>query len=405
MKNRRYRWLTRVLFGCVFVIATVMIFDVKKSKDNNDKEEAPNDSKIDTQQISEKSIEEEVSEYLDSMELEEKVAQLFVVLPESLIKDVECVTVAGEATKNAINEIPVGGFVYMSNNLQSEEQVTKMLANVQKYSMERIGFPMFLCVDEEGGTVARIGGSDRFDVVEMEDMSVIGQTKDTKRAYAVGVQIGAYLSRLGFNVDFAPVADVLSNSENTVVKRRSFGSDSETVSDMVLAVSEGLQSQGIYSTFKHFPGHGVTAEDTHEGYAYTDKTLEELETCELIPFQIGVENNVPFIMVGHISLPNVIGDNTPVSLSEYIITDLLREKMGYKGIVITDAMNMGAIAQNYSSEESAVMALQAGADIILMPENFNEAYDGVLEAVKDGRLSEERINESIRRILYLKLEM
>lgn len=352
-----------------------------------------------------KQIEALTEELLTSMTLEEKVAQLFVILPESLMSEVSCVTAAGSATKEAINEYPVGGFIYMEQNLQSESQVQEMLANVQTYSMDRIGLPAFLCVDEEGGTVARISGTGKFDVPTFENMASVGATGDTNRAYEIGTQMGEYLSELGLNVDFAPVADVWNNPDNQVVKKRSFGSDPQLVSQMCMEISKGLKEHGVYSTYKHFPGHGNTAADTHEGYAYTSKSLEEIRQCELIPFQQAFDNGVSFVMIAHISLPNVVGDNTPATLSSYIITDLLRGQMGFDGIVVTDAMNMGAIANQYSSSRAAVKALQAGADIILMPADFHSAYQGVLNAVEDGTLSQERIDESLRRIIKVKLEM
>ena len=209
----------------------------------------------------------------------------------------------------------------------------------------------------------------------------------------------------GFNLDFAPVADVWSNPENTVVKRRSFGSDAAIVSNLALALSDGLTSQGVCSTFKHFPGHGATAGDTHEGYAYTSKTLEELRACELVPFQAAVDAGADFIMAGHISLPEILGDSTPASLSSEMLTGVLREEMGYDGIIVTDALNMGAVVQHYTSAEAAVKALQAGADLLLMPENFEEAYQGVLAAAEEGRISQERIDASVRKILEVKLRM
>lgn len=355
---------------------------------------------VDTEQ----SMEEEIEKYLKSMTMEEKAAQLFIVLPESLIHGVDCVTAAGDTTKKAFDQIPVGGFVYLSRNLRSKEQVTSMLDNIQSYSMERVNLPAFLCVDEEGGAVTRISGTGNFDVPLIEDMSAVGKTYDTNKACQIGKEIGAYLSDLGFNVDFAPVADVLSNPDNRVVRQRSFGDDPQNVSDMCLAVSNGLQEQGVFSTYKHFPGHGATAGDTHAGYACTEKTLDELKECELIPFQTGIEQEIPFIMVGHISLPNITGDNTPASLSPVIINDLLRNDMGYHGIVITDALNMGAVVQQYSSADAAVKALQAGADIILMPSDFDSAYQGVIAAIEDGTLSQERIDESFKRILRVKLQ-
>ena len=349
--------------------------------------------------------EETIEEYIRSMTLEDKAAQLFIVMPESLIDGVSCVTAAGDMTREAINEIPVGGFIYARANLRSEDQVSAMTKNVQIYSMERVNLPMFLCIDEEGGTVARITKNDRFQVPYIGDMSDIGKTGDAETAYDTGRTMGTYLSRMGCNVDFAPVADVLSNPDNQVVKRRSFGSDPQLVSDMCLALARGLREQGILSVYKHFPGHGGTAEDTHEGYACTDKTLEELRICDLIPFQEGIRQGVPMIMAGHVSLPGIAGDNTPASLSPAILHDLLREEMGYEGIIITDAMDMGAVTKQYSAAEAAVRSLQAGADMILMPADLKEAYYGVIQAVRDGELTMERIDQSLRRIIRVKLQM
>lgn len=347
---------------------------------------------------------EEVQNIVDSMSLEEKVAQLFLVQPEAIV-DIGTATAAGDATKQAINKTPVGGFVYFSDNLQSEQQVQDMLRNVQKYSEDRIGLPAFLSVDEEGGTVARVASTGRFDVTDVGDMAKIGASGDVQQAKQAGETIGSYLSELGFNLDFAPDADVLTNPDNTVVKKRSFGSDPRVVSDMSLAVAQGLAQHQVYSVYKHFPGHGATAGDTHQGYAYTDKTLDELKQSELIPFENAIQNNAAFIMAAHISAPRVTSDDTPTSLSKTMITDILRGQMGYDGIVVTDAMNMGAVTEQYTSAQAAVKALQAGADLVLMPEDFQEAYQGVLDAVKDGTLTEQRINESVTRIVKVKVHM
>ena len=350
------------------------------------------------------SVQQQIDGYLEEMTLEEKVAQLFIIQPEAIL-DVGTAVAAGDATREAIDKYPVGGFIYFGENLQSKEQTQEMLRNVQAYSTERTGFPAFLSVDEEGGTVARVAGTGNFDVPDIGDMADIGAAGDVDAAKQVGEDIGSYLAELGFNLDFAPVADVLSNPENTVVRKRSFGSDPELVSDMAIAVSDGLEEKGLLSAYKHFPGHGATSADTHKGYAYTDKTLEELEACELIPFQRCIADGAKIIMAAHISVPNVTGDDTPTSLSKTMVTDILREMMGYTGLVVTDAMNMGAITEEYTSAEAAVKALQAGVDVVLMPENYQQAYQGVLDAVADGTLTEERIDESVTRILTVKLDM
>lgn len=309
------------------------------------------------------------------------------------------------ASQEAIERYPVGGVIYFAKNLQNPQQTRSMLANTQEYATERMGFPVFLSVDEEGGQVARVGRNSAFGVERIGNMSDVGSRGDTEEAYRIGTTIGAYLSDLGFNMDAAPDTDVLTNPENEVVKYRSFGSDPELVADMAQEELRGLKEEGIIGMYKHFPGHGGTTADSHEGYAYVDDTLEELEEGAFVPFQRGIDEGIQVIMVSHISCPNVTGDNTPATLSERMITEILREDMGFDGMVITDALGMGAITQQYSSSEAAVAALKAGADMLLMPEDFQSAYQGVLDAVENGTVSEERVEESVRRILEVKLSM
>ena len=349
-------------------------------------------------------LQAKISEMLTDMTLEEKAAQMFMITPEALTGTGQ-VLEAGDVTREAIDKYPVGGLIYFTQNLQDPGQVRSMTGNVQKFAEERIGLPMLLSVDEEGGTVTRFGGNPSFDYDPSVDMAGIGASGDPQQAYALGEKIGKFLSSLGFNMDNAPDADVLTNPANTVVKDRSFGSDCDTVSEMALAELEGLEDQGVKGLLKHFPGHGATTADTHEGYAYTDATLEEMKSNELVPFADGIEAGVDIIMVGHISCPQVTGNEEPASLSEKMITGVLREDMGFDGVVITDAMNMGAIAENYSPAEAAVKAVLAGVDMILMPEDFQQAYTGVLNAVKSGKITQERIDASVTRIIGLKLEM
>lgn len=349
-------------------------------------------------------LQAKISEMLTDMTLEEKAAQMFMITPEALTGTGQ-VLEAGDVTREAIDKYPVGGLIYFTQNLQDPGQVRSMTGNVQKFAEERIGLPMLLSVDEEGGTVTRFGGNPSFDYDSSADMAGIGASGDPQQAYALGEKIGKFLSSLGFNMDNAPDADVLTNPANTVVKDRSFGSDCDTVSEMALAELEGLEDQGVKGLLKHFPGHGATTADTHEGYAYTDATLEEMKSNELVPFADGIEAGVDIIMVGHISCPQVTGNEEPASLSEKMITGVLREDMGFDGVVITDAMNMGAIAENYSPAEAAVKAVLAGVDMILMPEDFQQAYTGVLNAVKSGKITQERLDASVIRIIGLKLEM
>ena len=357
-----------------------------------------------TEEPPDSSADDRVEKLLAGMDLKQKVAQMFMVTPEALT-GYSKVTAAGEVTKQCFIRYPVGGVIYMAGNLIDTEQTRIMLSNMQDYSVEYLGFPVFLGVDEEGGTVARIAGNRAFGVEDVGNISEIGASGNCDLAYQAGSTIGAYLSALGFNLDFAPVADVWSNKKNTVVKYRSPGSDPELVRDMVIAQIEGFKEQGILCAVKHFPGHGSTSEDSHNGAAVVERTLQELFECDLIPFKGAVQAGVPFVMVGHLSLPKVVEEDVPAVFSKEIITDILRGELGFCGIVITDALDMGAVTDYYSSAQAAVMAVAAGADMLLMPEDFVAAYEGVLNAVQRGELTQERIDESVRRILKVKLEM
>ena len=342
---------------------------------------------------------EEVEEILAGMTLEEKVYQLFIITPEALTGS-NTVTAAGETTRKSLENYPVGGLVYFSKNLKDPAQTKKMLQNVMAFSYEVEGLPLFTCIDEEGGRVARIGSNPVFGV---EKIGCMQEVEDEKEAYEAGETIGTYLSRLGFNFDFAPDADVLTNKSNKAIGDRSFGSDSDRVVKMAAAFSDGLHSQNVLSSFKHFPGHGAVQGDTHDGFAYTDKTYEELLKSELKPFMAAGSLGVDAVMAAHISVPEITGEDTPCTLSEKMITDVLRRDLGFEGLIITDALDMGAITQNYTSRQAAVLAFRAGVDMLLMPRDFKQASEGILEAVEKGEISEERIDESLRRIIKAKL--
>ncbi len=343
-------------------------------------------------------------ELLARMSPEERTAQLFLVTPEALTGVQGAVTVARETTRNAFDRIPVGGVIYMGQNLQSPEQVKALLSGMQQISLDRLGLPIFLSVDEEGGTVARISGNPAFGQQPIADMARIGDSGDTALALETGRTIGRYLRELGFNLDFAPCADVLTNPDNRVVQRRSFGSDPDRVIAMAGALAQGLQEQGVLPCYKHFPGHGGTAEDSHLGFALLHMDLESLKTSqELKPFLDAAARDIPMIMTGHITIEG--GDGLPASLSPTLIGLLRGPELNYQGLLITDALSMGAITERFSPGEAAVKAIQAGNDLLLVPEHLEEAYNAVLEAVQNGTLSQERIDESVLRILTTKLEL
>lgn len=341
-------------------------------------------------------LEELVESCVADMSLEDKVAGLFIITPEQLT-GVGTAIQAGEGTQEALKKYPVGGLVYFAKNIQSADQLKEMLAKTAGYAT----YPLFLGVDEEGGSVARV--ADQLKLPNVGPMADIGAGGDTGAAYTAGQTIGGYLKDYGFNLDFAPVADVLTNPDNKVIGDRAFGSDAAAVSQMVASAVQGLQDTGVSACIKHFPGHGNTSGDSHEGAVETDRTAEEMQGTEFLPFQAGIEAGTDMVMVGHISAPGLTGgDASPASINENIITEVLRKQLGYDGIVITDAMNMSAISEYYTADEAAVKALKAGADMILMPEDFVTAYEGVVAAVKDGRIDENRINDSLKRVYRVK---
>ncbi len=343
----------------------------------------------------------QIKTLLQGMTLEEKLYQMFLVTPEQLT-DYKIVVAAGDASRAAYEKKPVGGLIYFAQNLQNPTQTKEMLANMQQFAIDTAKVPLFLAVDEEGGRVARVAENAAFSVEQVGPMSEIKTAEEANKA---GKTIGTYLADLGFNLDFAPDADVLTEPENTVIKDRSFGSDPRTVTEFAKAYSDGLHEAGILSCYKHFPGHGATKGDTHKSLAYTDKTLDQLKESELLPFQNAGKDGADFVIVAHISLPGVLSDDTPCSLSEKMITDILRKDCGYDGLIITDALNMGAITQTYGADQAAVMAVKAGADMVLMPQNFKTAYQALLEAAKDGSISEAQIDASVTRILKAKLKL
>lgn len=345
-----------------------------------------------------------VDERIGAMTLEQKVAQLFIVTPEALVEGVSQVTQAGDMTREGVTAHPVGGIVYFAQNLLDPEQTTTMLANVKQFYADAGNVAPFIAVDEEGGTVVRVADNEAFGAQDVGDASALGSAGDTEAAKRAAEQIADYLMPLGFNLDFAPVADVVDPLRSDTMGLRSFSSDAAVAADMVRAEVEGFRDKKMLCCAKHFPGIGAAAGDSHEGAITIEATNEELETVDLVPFRAAIEAGVPMIMVGHVSLPNIVGDSTPAPLSSAVVQGMLRDSLGYTGIIVTDSLSMGAITDYYTPAEAAVAALKAGCDIPLMPERLDEAYQGVLSAVRAGELTEERIDESLIRILAAKQE-
>lgn len=329
------------------------------------------------------------------MSLKERVYQLFFVKPEQITGGGTVLTPLDIANK------PVGGILYMGANLESVSQTREMLSETQANAM-RSGIGIFIAVDEEGGRVARCAS--KLGTTAFDPMAVYGARNDLAEAFNIGKTIGADLRSLGFNVDFAPVADVDISPYNEL-GNRIFSSDPYVVGDMAANVARGLMSSGVSATLKHFPGLGAENGNTHTDTSIIiDRTYDQLRNEEFVPFRSGIQAGVEFIMVGHQQV-SAFGDELPADLSYTAVTEMLRGELGFGGIAITDAQEMNTISNVYYSRTAAVMSIKAGIDMILAPEDLDDAVNGVYNAVLRGEISEARINESVTRILTLKQKM
>lgn len=337
--------------------------------------------------------------HLSKMTLHQKVCQMFITVPEA-INGYDTATYVDCAFHGAYAEYPVGGIVFFAKNIENSEQTSIMITDMQNDALFA-GTGLFMAVDEEGGTVTRV--QSKLGTQAVYDMNYYGNLNDWNTAFSVGETIGSYLAEYGFNLDFAPVADVNISPCNELGSRI-FSTDPQIVADMSGAVADGLQSQGVCATLKHFPGLGAGNSNTHYNSVWIDRTFGQLAETEFTAFRGGIEAGADFVMVGH-QIVSASGDNLPSDLSHVVVTEWLRGELGFNGIAVTDSHSMGAISNVYTSGESAVMAVEAGIDMILMPANLAEAVAEVEQAVESGRITEERINESVLRILEKKDEL
>ena len=344
---------------------------------------------------------------LQQMSLREKVGQMFFVRPEALDTDIFYNT-ADELTgyqlqqvnarmRECAREYPMGGVILFAHNIKDPQQLQHLVADLKSLPSQPV-----LCVDEEGGRVARLANNPSFRLPKFESAAALAASGRTGDVYDAALTIGTYLHRYGFDIDFAPVADVNTNPRNVVIGNRAFSTDPEVASQMVRSYVKGLRKAGVAGCVKHFPGHGDTQADTHFGYAMSRKTWAEIDDCEMLPFRAGIQAGVPLVMTSHISLPNVTGSNVPITLSSMILQDKLRGELGFKGVIVSDAMEMGAILRQYPVEDACLMAIQAGVDVLLCVREYTKVFESVMAAVRRGDIPEARIDESVRRILILK---
>ncbi|MFD1336628.1 beta-N-acetylhexosaminidase [Oceanobacillus iheyensis] len=332
-----------------------------------------------------------VSSLVDAMSLDEKIGQLIVGGIDG--------TEINTDTKDMIENYHVGGVILFADNIESKAQTVNLMNDIKQVN-ENNSHPLLLGVDEEGGSVTRMPD----EITSLPPSGSIGKEQDEELAFEVGTLLGQQMRGLGFNLDFAPVLDVNSNPDNPVIGDRSFGDSPDIVTDMGIQSMKGIQSEGIISVVKHFPGHGDTSEDSHLKLPKVDKSIEELSEVELVPFEKAISKGADVVMTAHILLPQ-IDTEYPASMSEKIITGLLREDMGFAGVVISDDLTMGAITENIRIEEAAIQSVKAGSDMVLIahhPDVVVSVHKKLKAAVQNGVISEARIDESVERIIQLK---
>ena len=335
--------------------------------------------------FSKMSIEEKVEYRISEMTIEEKIAQMMIVYYTGDSVD--------DTLLSVIRSVKPGGFILTADNITTYEKTKSFVQSLQENSE----IPMIISIDQEGGLVQRLSCLTDVTPTNIPNMLSVGNFNDTQFSYNIGKVMAEELRTIGVNLTFAPVVDVLPQNGESFIGTRSFGSNVEIVSSMSTAIAKGLEENGIIATYKHFPGHGDTTTDSHTSLPVVCKTKDELFSNELIPFENAIKNNAKIIMIGHIALPEIIGDSTPASLSKEIVTDLLKTEMGFNGLVVTDALNMGALTNEYSYEEIYVKSIEAGVDLLLMPNGSKKA----IEIIKQN-VSEERIDQSVRKILNFK---
>jgi beta-N-acetylhexosaminidase len=352
-----------------------------ENKNSNDKGESTVPPVVEKDPIKEK---------VKSLTLEEKIGQLAIIGFDG--------TEMNDNIKELIQNYHVGGVIFFKENITSRSQTLSLVEAMNNYNGNAV--PLFLAVDEEGGRVSRIPS----EYLKLPSSGYIGKKNNEVLSNKVGEALGDEVGSLGLNLDFAPVLDINSNPKNPIIGDRAFGNNADLVSRLGLSTMKGIQSKGIISAVKHFPGHGDTSVDSHKGLPLVNNDLTRLRSFELIPFKKAIDNGADMVMVAHILLPK-LDSQYPASLSKNVITDLLRKELGFNGVIITDDMTMGAITLNYDINKAAVTSLKAGSDIVLVCHDFNKektVLDSIRNAVNNKELTQEEIDDKVYRILKLK---
>ena len=332
-----------------------------------------------------------IQQKLDNMTLDEKIGQMITIGIDGYSVD--------DTAKQLITDKKVGGVILFKNNISNSNQLLQLINDIKGINSTN-KIPIFISVDQEGGRVNRLPS----EIKSLPSNEVVGNKNDNKLAYDIGKNIGYALGSFGFNMDFAPVLDVNSNPNNTVIGDRSFSNDKDKVASLGASEINGFKDSNIISVAKHFPGHGDTATDSHYALPIINKTLDELKSVEFVPFKKAIEEKVPAIMVSHILMPQ-IDANKPASMSKTIITDILRKDLKFDGLIVTDDMTMGAVTNDLDITTACINAINAGADLLLVCHGYDNEIN-VINAIKDSINNEiisiDTINKSVYRILSLK---
>lgn len=372
----------------IFLSIIILITTACNRKNNK---ESPKDNELKEPNENIQEQKDEIREKIKSMTMEEKIGQLFILGFEG--KDIE------EETKHLIEDFKIGGLILFSRNIEDSNQIIQLINNLKDLNKNN-KIPLFISIDEEGGNVSRLPKEFK----KLPQAKKIGDTRDIDLSFKFGELLGLRLKSLGFNLNYAPVMDINSNPKNPVIGNRAFGNNPEVVTSYGIPVMKGIQSMGIISGIKHFPGHGDTDVDSHINLPVINKSLEEIRDFELIPFKKSIEEDVDMIMIAHILFPN-IDKEYPSTMSKDIITYLLRKEMGFEGVIISDDLTMGAIIENYTLEGATLKFLQSGGDIALIchgTDDFKSIFEYIKIKVKNEEIPIEDIDNKVYRILRLK---
>lgn len=373
MRNKK---IFIILLICIVSITSIITIIIRLPKSNT--------TKCKHNVLPTITLDKLLDEIINKMTIDEKIGQMLILNLNSDSYDLE--------TDYIMNNVQPGGVILLGHNISTYDGTINYVNELKKNSK----IPLIVSIDQEGGRVQRLKYLEDIEVSDIPPMYDLGITNDTRLAYDTGKVMAEELRTIGVNIVYAPVLDIFSNPNNTVIGDRSFGENKENVSKMALSLASGLEDNGVIATYKHFPGHGDTAIDSHYDLPLISKTKEELLSEEIIPFKNAVENGAKIVMIGHLALPNITNDNTPASLSKDLI-DILKNDLNYSGLVITDALNMGALTNYYPEYVMYPMAINAGVDLLLMPNDYNIVINSIKENV-----SETKINEIVKKILTFK---